>query len=510
MEPEAPLVELRGICKRFDRFVALDHVDLTLRAGEVHALLGENGAGKTTLSNILAGIYRADEGEVLIEGQPALLRSPAQAIAAGIGMVHQHFTLVSAMTVAENLHLGWRETPVRLSQRVLADRCEALMDEVGIRVDPTAEVWQLSVGEQQRVEILRTLARGARIIILDEPTAVLTELEAEELFEILRRLVSGGRTVVFISHKLREVCAVSDTITVLRNGRRVSTEPAAGASIQSLARQMAGADLVRAAERVELTPGAPVLHLEDVSAKSNRGLMALRSVSLTVHEREIVGVAGVSGNGQSELAEVATGLRSLENGRIHISGRDMTGRSSGDFAAAGVGHIAEDRIGTALVKFASVADNAILRQYRSEDLSGRFLMKRGAARSFAERLVKEARVQLRNVNAPVGQLSGGNQKRLVAKREAWVADRLLVAVHPTRGLDVHAAAEVESAVLERREAGCAVLLISDDLDEVLRMSDRVVVIYDGRIVGEFGSGAIDRDRIGLLMGGHVEPEQVGT
>ncbi len=316
-------VEVRGITKLFGGVAALDRVDLTLLPGEVHALLGENGAGKTTLSNILAGIYRADEGQVLVEGVEHHFRSPSQAIAAGIGMVHQHFRLVAPMTVAENIHLGWAETPRVVTSATLEERTRALMDEIGLHIDPSARIWQLSVGEQQRVEILRVLARGAKVLILDEPTAVLTHHEARELFGVMRQLVAGGRTVVFISHKLNEVLEVCDTISVLRGGQHVITRPAEGATARELARLMTGAEHELAVEHREVT-GETVLELVGVKARNSRGLPALHGVDLSVHRGEVMGIAGVSGNGQTELAEVVTSLRRVESGSVQVAGRDVT------------------------------------------------------------------------------------------------------------------------------------------------------------------------------------------
>jgi simple sugar transport system ATP-binding protein len=499
----APAVEARGITKSFGGQLALYGVDFEVAPGEVHAMLGENGAGKTTLSNILAGIYRADEGEVLVGGVEHQFRNPAQAIDAGIGMVHQHFRLVAPMTVAENVHLGWHDTPRVLTERSLTARTRRLMDEFGLHVDPAALIWQLSVGEQQRVEILRVLARGARVLILDEPTAVLTTREARDLFAVIRRLVAGGRSVIFISHKLNEVLEVSDRITVLRHGQRVTTRPTAGATARELARVMTGEERELAVEHRDVA-GSPMLEVRGVSARNDRGLWALQDVDLTVRAGEVVGIAGVSGNGQSELAQVVTSLRRAETGTVAVAGTDVTNQPVHRVATIGVGHIPEDRVGVGLVPSASVRDNAVLRHYRSEELSTRYTMKRDAVLAFADRLVRSARVHTRSLKAPAAYMSGGNQQRLVARREALVAERVLLAVHPTRGLDVLAAQEVQTALLERRDAGCAVLLISDDLDEVLLMSDRVVVMYEGRVMATFDRRDADREVIGLLMGGHTD------
>lgn len=496
-------VEAKGISKSFGGVLALDNVNLELRKGEVHALLGENGAGKTTLSNILAGLYRADGGTVLVDGAEREFHSPSQAIEAGIGMVHQHFRLVPPMTVAENLHLGSPDTPAIVSQKKLVASARRMMDEIGLEVDPTARIWQLSVGEQQRVEILRVLARGAKVLILDEPTAVLTAQEAKDLFVVIRRLVAGGRTVVFISHKLNEVIEISDRITVLRGGKHVVTRDAAGATPRELARLMTGEELDNSVEH-RTVDGSVVLDLIDVFARNHRGIEALHGVNLQVRSGEILGIAGVSGNGQTELSEVVTGLRRTQSGSISIAGTDVTGGTTRSIAELGVGHIPEDRIGVGMAGSASVKDNAILRHYRSSELSSGTRLKRGSVIDFAKRLVAAGRVQTRSINMPAGQMSGGNQQRLVAKRESMIADRLLVAAHPTRGLDVLATKEVQAAIVERRDNGCAVLMISDDLDEVMLMSDRIAVMYEGRVMGIFDRSQFDRERIGMLMGGQVE------
>ncbi len=500
---DVPAVWARHVSKSFDGVWALRDVDLELRRGEVHALLGENGAGKTTFCNILAGIYRADSGHIEVDGVLRQFHSPAQAIAAGIGMVHQHFRLVAPMTVAENIHLGWDATPVRVTRRDLVARTDRLMDQFGLRVDPEAKVWQLSVGEQQRVEILRMLARGTRTLILDEPTAVLTTAEAGELFGVMRALVATGRTVVFISHKLNEVLEVGDRITVLRGGERVVTRAATGVTARELASLMTGEERELSVEHRDTSANEAVIELRAVSTRSSRGLPALREVNLVVRRGEILGIAGVSGNGQSELAEVLTGLRRVDEGDVIISGQRLTNVSPRRFADAGVGNIPEDRIGTGLVRSAPVRDNAVLRHYRSPELSGSLVLKRPAIFAFARRLVEKGRVQTPSLLSMTSILSGGNQQRLIVHREALVARTAFVAVHPSRGLDVHATQDVQAALLAARDNGCAVLLISDDLDEVLLISDRIAVMYEGRIVGVFDRRHADRERIGLLMGGHA-------
>ena len=506
-EEARPAVEARSICKAFGGVAALDAVDFEVRWSEVHALVGENGAGKTTLCNILAGIYRADTGQVTIDGVERDFRSPAHAIEAGIGMVHQHFRLVDPMTVAENIHLGWPDTPAVISQRALTERTEQFMGEMGLHVDPSAKIWQLSVGEQQRVEILRVLARGARVLILDEPTAVLTAKEAEDLFDVIRELAASGLSVIFITHKLREVLQVSDRLTVLRHGIRETTRPTEGATASEIARLMTGEERVLNVEHRAVS-GDPALDLAGVSARNDRGIQALHEVDLTVRAGEILGVAGVSGNGQTELAEVVCSLRDLDSGSVTLDGADTASMSVRAVTDMGVGHIPEDRIGMGMVLSAPVKDNAVLHNYWTDEFSQGLSLKRQDVIDFAKRLVESARVQTRSVFATAGQLSGGNQQRLVARREALAADRLLVAAHPTRGLDVNAAQEVRETILDKRDGGCAVLFISDDLDEVLLMSDRIAVMYEGRVMGVFDAADADREHIGLLMGGHSAADAV--
>ena len=498
-------VEVHNVVKSFGGIKALHHVNLNLYEGEVHALLGENGAGKTTLSNILCGLYRSDAGSIVVGGIERHFQNPAQAIEAGIGMVHQHFKLVKSMSVAENLHLGSPETPSVVSAKALVASAQQMMNEVGLSVDPTAKIWQLSVGEQQRVEIVRVLARGTRVLILDEPTAVLTAAESVELFAVMRRLVAGGRTVVFISHKLNEVLQVSDRITVLRGGKHVITRDAKYATAHELARLMTGEEMGIEVQDREVT-GDPVLQLRAVSARNSRGVVALHDVDLTVRGGEIMGIAGVSGNGQTELAEVVTGMRPSESGTITIMGVDVSKASTRHIANLGVGHIPEDRIGVGMVAASSVKDNAILRHYRTAGLSSKQFLRRDRILEFAKDIVKTGRVQTRSLQTPASQLSGGNQQRLVARRESLVAQRLLVAAHPTRGLDVLAAKQVQLAIVERRDAGCAVVMISDDLDEIMMVADRIAVMYEGRVMGVFNQSEFDRERIGLLMGGREVAE----
>jgi len=494
-------VEMRGIVKRFPGLVANDHVDFDLRQGEVHALLGENGAGKSTLMNILAGLYHADEGEILVDGAPVRFVSPRDAIAAGLGMIHQHFTLVPSLTVTENILLGLDEPRFRLDLARYEDAIRKLAEEVGLRVDPSAKVWQLSVGEQQRVEILKMLYRGARILIMDEPTAVLAPQETEELFRTLRGMTSRGESIVFISHKLDEVLAIADRITVLRRGKvTASGTPAAGKTKPDLARLMVGREVLESIEKVPSVPGAVVLELDGVSAVNDKGLAALRDVALQVRSGEIVGLAGVAGNGQSELAQVVTGLRPC-HGRIHVQGRDVANRPAIVAIESGVAHVPEDRNGTGSAPNLSVADNMIMKSYRLPPIANGWFLNVVIARQRAEELKAEYEVAAPTIDTQARLLSGGNLQRLIFAREITSEPKLIVAVQPTRGLDVGAIETVHRLLLAQRAAGTAILLVSEDLDEILALADRVAVIYEGRIAGVVDAEGADVHELGLMMTG---------
>ncbi len=496
------VVSLKAITKIFPGLIANDAVDLDLRAGEIHALLGENGAGKSTLMNILTGIYQPDGGQIFIDGKPVRFASAAQAIAAGIGMVHQHFKLIRAFTVAENIHLGWGDTPLRVSPAQLEARTRVLAQKFGLDVRPEAIVGDLSAGEQQRVEILRTLARGARVLILDEPTAVLTPGESALLLRALRDYAAAGAAIVFISHKLDEVLAVADRITVLRAGKHVASLEAGACDEAMLARLMVGYALApRAARAAARAPGKIVLELCGVSARNDRGLPALRGVDLAVREGEIVAVAGVAGNGQRELTEVLTGMRPASEGEVRLDGRVMRGGDPAAFLAGGVGHIPEDRLRSGLAPSMSVTDNAVMREYRRRPLARGPLFSPRAATDLARRIAADAQVMVPNARAPVSNLSGGNQQRLVARREMRVATRALIAAYPTRGLDIGAIDTMLRYIGDMRDRGAAVLLVSEELGEVLQIADRVAVLFAGRLMGIFSTAEIHLEKLGLLMGG---------
>ena len=496
-------VRMTGIVKRFPGIVANDGVEFEARVGEVHALLGENGAGKSTLSNILTGLYRPDEGHVFLHGTEVHFASPRAALDAGIGMVHQHFRLVSSFSVAENIVLGDDTTSFVLDARTIESRVEELSNRYGLAVDPRAKVWQLSVGEQQRVEILKVLYRGAKVLILDEPTAVLTPQEADVLFATLRAMVAEGRTVIFISHKLDEVMAVSDRVTVLRGGKTVGTVDTKDSSTRDLARLMVGREVVF--NRVERTVAADassvVLSLDSVSALDDRGNTALDDVSLTVGRGEIVGVAGVSGNGQRELAEVIAGMRAGTGGTITVNGETVqTGRVRKSISA-GIAHVPEDRLHTGLAPSHSVQDNLVLKSYRSSPISRLTVLVQRMIRSNAEQLVEKYDVKTPSTDTPVRLLSGGNVQKVLLAREFSTDPRVLVAASPTRGLDVGAIESVRARLVEAADRGVGVLLISEDLEEILSLADRVLVMYEGRVVGNVPAETANREMLGLLMGG---------
>jgi simple sugar transport system ATP-binding protein len=497
---------MRGITKRFPGVLANDAIDFEAGVGEVHALLGENGAGKTTLSNVLTGLYRADEGEIELYGEPVRFRSPREALQSGIGMVHQHFLLVEPFTVAENLALGDDRAAGRrsfmLRQKAIERQVVALGERYGLSVDPQARIWQLSVGEQQRVEILKALYRDARILILDEPTAVLTPQEAGMLFATLRAMAAEGKTVVFISHKLHEVTAVADRITVLRGGRKVTTVSAAESTQRSLAALMVGREIA-AAHRVERTTsvGDVTLELEHVRVAGDRGGLALKDVSLRVRAGEIVAVAGVAGNGQRELAEAVAGIRDLESGVVRVGGSALRAGDPRAAITAGLAYVPEDRLGTGLAPGLSVAMNVVLKSYRAPPVSRGPVLLLRRMRELALSLIRRYDVKAPGPDTPVRDLSGGNLQKLVLGREFEGERRVLVAGQPTRGLDVGAIETVHAHLREAAAKGLAVLMISEDLDEILALADRIVVMYEGEIRGELDARTATVEEIGYLMAG---------
>ena len=502
-------LELRGITKRFPGVLANDRVDFDLRPGEVHALLGENGAGKSTLMNVVYGLYHPDEGEILVGGKSITLGSPKEAIEHGIGMVHQHFMLIPVMTVAENIVLASEPTKagVLLDLDAAEKRVAELSRQFGLAVDPRALVQEITVGQQQRVEILKALFRGADILILDEPTAVLTPQEAQELFEIIESLRSQGKSIIFISHKLNEVLQVADRITVLRRGKKVETVHAEGATEPELARMMVGREVLLRVDKKPAQPAEPELLVEDLHVFDDRGLEAVRGVSFDVRAGEIVGVAGVDGNGQTELIDAIAGLRRVASGRIVVSSRDVTHANPKDSLDAGLGHIPEDRQRRGLVLEFVLAENLALHDYDHEPYSrlGWLFPRRMIQR--ARRILKDFDVRGGGPQTPARSLSGGNQQKVVVAREVSRDPNVLIAAQPTRGLDVGAIEYVHRRLVEQRDQGKAVLLVSLELDEILSLSDRILVIYEGRIVGEYAPG-VTEEELGIAMTGGTRGEAV--
>jgi general nucleoside transport system ATP-binding protein len=494
------VLEMRGITKRFPGVVANDHVDFDLRKGEVHALLGENGAGKSTLMNILYGLYRADEGEILMGGERVSFGSAKDAIERGIGMVHQHFMLIPVMTVAENIVLEIEPTKagVLLDYDAAVERVREISQRFGLAVDPSALVENIGVGQQQRVEILKALYRGAGILILDEPTAVLTPQEAGELFGIIKSLQADGTSIIFISHKLNEVLEIADRITVLRRGKKIDTVPREGATEEGLARMMVGREVLFRVEKRPSEPGETLLELRSLTVNDDRGLPAVRDVSFAVRAGEIVGLAGVEGNGQSELIEAITGLRGADGGEVVVGGRVIGHPTARKMLDAGVGHIPEDRQRRGLVLEFTIAENIALHDYnRPPDSKWGWLFPRRLTQR-AARLIREFDVRGGGPQTRGGSLSGGNQQKVVAAREIARDPRVLVAAQPTRGLDVGAIEYLHRRLVEERDEGRAILLVSLELDEILSLSDRILVMYEGRIVGEHTRDTTEEE-IGLEM-----------
>ena len=501
---DAPIVlEAKGITKQFPGVLANDKVSLTLRRGEILALLGENGAGKSTLMNILYGLYHPDQGEIWIKGEQVTLHSPGDAIARGVGMVHQHFQLVPVMTVAENVILGAEPagSGLHLNRREANQRVRGLSQQYGLSIDPTVEVEDLPVGLQQRVEIIKALYRNADILILDEPTAVLTPQEANELFRIMHDLTERGVSIIFITHKLKEVLAVSDRIAVLRGGRVAGTADPKTSTEASLAELMVGRKVILQVDKDEARPAAPVLTITDMQVRDDRKHLAVKSLSLEVHAGEILGVAGVQGNGQREFVEALTGLRAMEAGQVIIAGEDATGKLPRYITELDVAHIPEDREKHGLVMGYTIADNLVLNRYYHSPFSRRAVLDRDEIAENAAQLVKQFDVRTPSIYTHASSLSGGNKQKVIVAREFSRPVKLLIANQPTRGIDVGSIEFIHNQIVAQRDAGVAVLLVSAELDVILSLSDRVAVMFDGRIIKNLPIEEATRERVGLLMAG---------
>jgi len=503
-------LEMRGVTKRFPGVLANDSVDFVLQKGEIHCLLGENGAGKSTLMNILYGLYHPDEGQILVNGRPVQIRTPTDAIGLGIGMVHQHFMLIPVMTVAENIMLGTEivKDGFVLDEAAATQRIRDISSRYGLAVDPTAYVKDLPVGTQQRVEIVKALYREADILILDEPTAVLTPQEAEDLFKIMRGLVALGKSIIFITHKLGEVFAVADRITVLRNGHVVGSTQPAQASPESLAAMMVGREVILTVEKGPAQPREVVLQVRDLRVMDDRDTVAVNGVSLDVHAGEVLGIAGVQGNGQTELVEALTGLRPSIAGQMFIGDADMTNASPRRIAEQGVAHIPEDRHEFGMVASYPVADNLVLNTYYKPPFANHGALNYAAIEEHATRLVHEFDIRTPSVYTAASSLSGGNQQKMIVAREFSRPIRLLIAAQPTRGLDVGSIEFIHGRLVEARDRGVAVLLVSAELDEVMSLSDRIAVMYKGQIIATLDAGQTTREEIGLLMAGIVPARPV--
>ena len=496
-------IEMKDIVKRFGEVIASNHVNFNVKKGEIHALLGENGAGKSTIMSMLSGLYRADSGSIFIDGKLAKIRSPKEAMDLGIGMVHQNFRLVDTLTAIENIILGEKSKPWRGASflKKKKQEIEEIADQFGLSFPTSIPVWQLSVGEQQRVEIVKTLYRGAEIIIFDEPTSVLTPGEVEQLFITMENLKRNGKTMIITTHKLKEVMTIADEISIMRKGQMIAQMPKEETSIQELAKLMVGQEMIEGIKPEEIPIGSRILEVNNVSVKSVQGIKALEGVNFTLHEHEIVGIAGVAGNGQKELAESLTGLFPWESGEIILSGEKLVSPSVKDLIDKGIGHIPENRMKSGLAGSLGIVDNLLMKSYRSNKRSKFTLINKKENMKWSKELIEQFDVRTPDLISPVGQLSGGNQQKLLFAREIDNDPKIMIAVHPTQGLDVGATKAVHEMLLQLRASGSAVLLISEDLDEIMQLSDRILVLYNGRINGEVSREQADKETIGQLMAG---------
>ena len=506
-----PVLRLAGVSKRFPGVLANDNVDFELAKGEIHALLGENGAGKTTLMNVVYGLYKHDEGQIFINGQEVEIHDPNDALAQGIGMVHQHFMLVPVMTVAENLMLGHETTRgprlgslSDLDDKKVAEDVKELGEVHGLAVNPGALVQDLSVGAQQRVEIVKALYRGADVLILDEPTAVLTPQEAEELFRVMHSLIAEGKSIIFITHKLKEVLEIADRITVLRDGKVAGTTTPSETSESELAAMMVGREVILQVEKKPAHPGEPVMKIQDLQVRDQREQMVVRGVSLEVRAGEILGVAGVQGNGQRQLVEAITGLAHVEDGHVFVDGKEITNLKPRAITETGIAHVPEDRHKHGLVLAYPLDENLMLQTYYMPPFSKRTFIQPKAVKENAERLIKEYDVRTPSITTHAGSLSGGNQQKVIVARELSRDIRLLIANQPTRGLDVGSIEYIHRRIVEKRDEGVGVLLVSSELDEILGLADRIAVMFAGEILAVMPASEATKERLGLLMAGVQE------
>ncbi|MNZ49403.1 Galactose/methyl galactoside import ATP-binding protein MglA [compost metagenome] len=505
MNASTPVVELKQITKRFPGIVANDSISLALRKGEIHALLGENGAGKSTLMNILFGLYQPDEGTIEMGGQPVKIENPNKAIKLGIGMVHQHFKLVQPFTVTENIILGMEpKKGLNIDYKSASAQVAKLSEQYGLHVNPDDKIQDISVGMQQRVEIMKILFRGADILIFDEPTAVLTPQEIEELMAIMKRLVAEGKSIILITHKLKEIMEISDRVTIIRRGKVIDTVDTDKTNQNELAEKMVGRSVSFTIDKKEANIGQPVLQLSDVKMNSKDGVPLLNGLNLEVKAGEIVGIAGVDGNGQTELIEAITGLLKIDSGTIKAGGRDITNQSARAIAESGVAHIPEDRHKHGLVLDFSVSENMVLKTYYQAPYSKGGFLNRSAMEEHARNLVDRYDVRTPSIETKVRSMSGGNQQKAIIAREIEMDPELLIAAQPTRGLDVGAIEAVHRQLVEQRDMGKAVLLISFELQEIMNVSDRIAVIFEGKIVGEVLPQDTNDQELGLMMGGMLE------
>ena len=509
---QTPHIQMKSITKKFSGVTANDRVNFQAYAGEIHALLGENGAGKSTLMSILAGLYSQDEGKIFIKGQSVKINSPKEAIEHGVGMVHQHFRLVQPFTVAENIILGKKGIGLFINKAKLEKEIEDLSKKFALKVEPRAKVWQLSIGEQQRVEILKMLYRGAEILILDEPTAVLAPQEAQELFRTLKQMALNGKAVILITHKLDEVMEIADKITVLRDGKSAAVINKSETDKKELTKLMIGREIMPEVNKRPLKEGPIVLYLQNIECLSDKGYLALKKVSLRIRSGEILGIAGVAGNGQKELAEVITGLRKVAKGSVKIQGKDYTNAGSKKIIEAGVAHIPEDRLGMGLVPNLCFVENTILKSYRqkpeSKSLLTSLFINYKYAHERASKLANDFNIKTADLEKPVKSMSGGNLQKLLFAREISSKPKIIVAAYPVRGLDVSAIEAVHKILLKQRELGAAILFISEDLEEIFKISDKIAVIHEGNIRGIMFAHETDVHEVGMLMTGSKQEAKI--